>query len=60
SEEYSAAAGGKRLFTQPQIKSFAAKPRIPLVNSYDKRYPILLRKASGFDKFQNIKSKIVL
>jgi hypothetical protein len=34
SEEYSAAAGGKNLFTQPQIKSFAAKPRTLPVNRY--------------------------
>ena len=36
SKEYFAAEGGENLFTQPpdQIKSFAAKPRIPLVNRY--------------------------
>ena len=30
----------KNLFTQPQIKSFAAKPRRPLVNSYKKKEAI--------------------
>ena len=34
SKESFAAAGGKNLFTQPQVKSFAAKPRILLVNRY--------------------------
>ena len=35
SKEYFDAAGGKNLFTLRQIKSFVAKPRIPLVNRYD-------------------------
>jgi hypothetical protein len=37
SEEYSAAVGGKNLFTQShQIKSFAAKPGTLPVNRYEK------------------------
>ena len=34
SKYYLVQSAKKSLFTQPQIKSFAAKPWIPLVNSY--------------------------
>ena len=33
SKEYFATAGGEIFFIQPQIKCFAAKPRVPLANS---------------------------